>query len=59
MKDEYIYCALNDCNINKGLSRCCFYCHETKCPDRCDKTELTFCVNLMAELKELKEENQK
>ena len=42
MKDEYIYCALNDCNINNGYSKCCLYCNDTDC--------------LMAGLKELKEE---
>lgn len=53
MKDEYTCCALNDCNDNHGLSRCCFYCEEKKCPDRCKKKELTFCIYLMKELKEL------
>ena len=28
MKDEYIYCALNDCNINNGYSKCCLYCND-------------------------------
>ena len=56
MKDEYIYCAANDCNINKGYSKCCLYCNDTKCPERCHKKENTFCNCLMAELKELKED---
>ena len=56
MKDEYIYCALNDCNINKGYSKCCLYCDNTKCPERCYKKENTFCHCLMIGLKEFKEE---
>lgn len=56
MKDEYIYCALNDCNENKGLSKCCFYCNNKNCPDRCYKKELTFCACLMKSLKENQED---
>ena len=41
MKDEYIYCAVNDCNINKGYSKCCLYCDNTKCPERCNKKEIS------------------
>jgi len=56
MKDEYIYCALNDCNINNGYSKCCLYCNDTECPDRCSKKNNIYCHCLMAGLKELKEE---
>lgn len=52
MKDEYIYCALNDCNINKGYSKCCHYCDDEKCPDRCDKKDHVSCICLMKGLKE-------
>lgn len=56
MKDEYTCCALNDCNDNHGLSSCCFYCEDKRCPDRCKKKELTFCIYLMKELKEQKDD---
>ena len=47
MKDEYIYCALNDCNINNGYSKCCLYCNDTGCPDRCSKKNNIYCHCLM------------
>lgn len=52
MKDEYIYCALNDCNENKGYSKCCLYCDSVDCPERCDKKSNTYCHCLMMGLKE-------
>ena len=55
MKDEYIYCALNDCNENKGYSRCCLYCNIKGCPERCDKKSNTYCHCLMTGLKEEKQ----
>ena len=56
LKEEYSYCAVNDCRGTKYLSPCCFFCEERDCPDRCDKKENTFCVCLMKGLKELKED---
>lgn len=55
MKDEYIYCALNDCNINKGYSKCCLYCNDIECPDRCGKKNNIYCHCLMTGLKEEKQ----
>lgn len=40
-------CLLNDC---QGLSRvapCCLYCDEHGCPERCHKTENTFCIGVI------------
>lgn len=54
MKDEYIYFALNDCNINKGYSKCCLYCNDIECPDRCGKKNNIYCHCLMTGLKEEK-----
>lgn len=58
MNDGYTYCAINDCNGHDKLSKCCFFCKETECPDRCRRKELTFCVCLMQELKEEVESNE-
>ena len=44
-------CWINDCNINNPeLAQCCFDCDDREiCPDRCPRTETTFCVGVMKE----------
>ena len=42
-------CALNDCNINEpDPALCCLDCSDREqCPDRCPRTETTFCVGVI------------
>lgn len=43
-------CILNDCTGFKSIALCCLDCPErTICPDRCQKSETTFCVGLIEE----------
>lgn len=38
-------CLLNDCEGLKRVAPCCLECVERdRCPDRCHKTENTFCI---------------
>jgi hypothetical protein len=42
-------CLINDCNINEPEpALCCLDCGDRDiCPDRCPKTETTFCVGVL------------
>ena len=42
-------CLINDCNINiQEPAMCCLDCGDRSvCPDRCPKTETTFCVGVL------------
>ena len=42
-------CWINDCNINNPEpAQCCFDCGDKDiCPDRCPRTETTFCVGVL------------
>ena len=39
---------MNDCTGFKGIAPCCRDC-DKQCPDRCKKSETTFCVGLIEE----------
>ena len=42
-------CLINDCNINEPEpALCCLDCGDRDiCPDRCPRTEITFCVGVL------------
>ena len=41
-------CLINDCTGFVGIAPCCMDCPEREqCPDRCPRTETTFCVGVM------------
>jgi hypothetical protein len=42
-------CLINDCNINNNEpALCCFDCSDRDvCPDRCPRSEITFCVGVI------------
>lgn len=41
-------CLLNDCTGFVGIAPCCLYCDQRDiCPDRCPKSETTFCVGVI------------
>ena len=42
-------CLINDCNINsREPALCCLDCPDRqRCPDRCPRTETTFCVGVI------------
>ena len=41
-------CWINDCTGFNGQAPCCLDCSEHDvCPDRCPKTETTFCVGVL------------
>ena len=44
-------CLINDCNINsQEPAMCCLDCRDRfVCPDRCPRTETTFCVGVLKE----------
>ena len=44
-------CLINDCNINsREPAMCCLDCRDRfVCPDRCPRTETTFCVGVLKE----------
>ena len=56
-------CLINDCNINsQEPAMCCLDCGDRfVCPDRCPKTETTFCVGVLKEddCKGIPEKNNK
>lgn len=41
-------CLLNDCTGFQGVAPCCLDCDDRDvCPDRCPKTETTYCVGVI------------
>lgn len=41
-------CLLNDCTDFKTIAPCCLDCRQhEQCPDRCLKSETTFCVGVI------------
>lgn len=42
-------CLINDCNINEPEpALCCLDCGDRDiCPDRCQRTETTFCLGVL------------
>ena len=46
-------CVINDCNCNNpDPAPCCLDCSERDvCPDRCPKTETTYCVGVIDDSK--------
>jgi hypothetical protein len=42
-------CLINDCNINsRSPAMCCLDCPDRqRCPDKCPRTETTFCVGVL------------
>lgn len=41
-------CLLNDCTGFEGIAPCCLYCDQREaCPDRCPKSETTYCVGVI------------
>ena len=42
-------CLINDCNINsREPAMCCLDCPDRqRCPDKCPRTETTFCVGVI------------
>ena len=41
-------CLINDCTGFVGIAPCCLDCPEKEqCPDRCQKSETTFCVGVI------------
>ena len=41
-------CLINDCTGFVGAAPCCLDCEERQqCPDRCPKSETTFCVGVI------------
>lgn len=41
-------CLLNDCTDFKTIAPCCLDCDQrNQCPDRCLKSETTFCVGVI------------
>lgn len=43
-------CLMNDCDNFQTLQPCCLDCDEYEvCPERCRKTETTFCIGLIEE----------
>lgn len=46
-------CLINDCTGFEAVAPCCLHCDQREqCPDRCPKTETTFCVGLIEEEEE-------
>ena len=55
-------CWINDCNINEPEpALCCLDCGDRDiCPDRCPRTETTFCVGVLEnDRKGISEKNNK
>ena len=56
-------CLINDCNINsREPAMCCLDCHDRQqCPDKCPRTETTYCVGVLKEddCKGISEKNNK
>lgn len=43
-----IQCLINDCTGFVGIAPCCLSCDQREaCPDRCPKTETTYCVGVI------------
>ena len=41
-------CLINDCTGLVGVAPCCLDCAERqRCPDKCPRTETTFCVGVL------------
>ena len=41
-------CLINDCTGFKSPAPCCLDCAERQqCPDKCPRTEMTFCVGVI------------
>ena len=41
-------CLINDCTGFVGVAPCCLDCAERqRCPDKCPRTETTFCVGVI------------
>jgi len=41
-------CLINDCTGFVGVAPCCLDCPERQqCPDKCPRTETTFCVGVI------------
>ena len=41
-------CLINDCTDFKSIAPCCLHCPDREhCPDRCNKSENTFCVGVI------------
>lgn len=41
-------CLINDCTGFVGVAPCCLDCAERQqCPDKCPRTETTFCVGVL------------
>jgi hypothetical protein len=41
-------CLINDCTGFVGVAPCCLDCAERqRCPDKCPRTETTFCVGVL------------
>lgn len=41
-------CLINDCTSFQGVAPCCLDCSERDaCPDRCPRTETTYCVGVI------------
>lgn len=46
-------CLINDCTGFEGIAPCCLHCDQREqCPDRCPKSETTFCVGVIEEEEE-------
>lgn len=46
-------CVLNDCTGFKTVAPCCLDCPDKDvCPDRCNKTDTTYCVSLIEDGKD-------
>ena len=56
-------CLINDCNINsREPAMCCLDCPDRQqCPDKCPRTETTYCVGVLKEddCKGISEKNNK
>jgi hypothetical protein len=41
-------CLINDCTGFVGVAPCCLDCADRqRCPDKCPRTETTFCVGVL------------
>lgn len=52
-------CLLNDCAGFEGIAPCCLDCREREvCPDKCNKTETTYCVGVIENYNPKEKENE-
>ena len=43
-------CLINDCTGFVGVAPCCLDCEDREqCPDRCPRSETTYCVGVIEE----------